>query len=102
MVSVVVVSNAETVNDAAVVVSFITAPEVAPARYVAVPLVGVEMARFEIVAVEGTTESIPRPNAETTTSARRLKFVFVDIDFLSSVVKETFPLTAGEEKLFAS
>jgi hypothetical protein len=34
-------------------------------------------------AVEGTTESIPKPNAATATSAMRLKVVFVDIYFLS-------------------
>jgi hypothetical protein len=34
-------------------------------------------------AVEGTTESIPKPNAATATSATRLKVVFVDICFLS-------------------
>jgi len=32
----------------------------------------------------------------------RLKVVFVDIDFLSLVVKKTFFVTAGKEWLFAS
>jgi len=50
----------------------------------------------------GTFPSNPKPNAETTTSARRLKVVFVDIDFLSLVVKKTFFFTAGKERLFAS
>jgi hypothetical protein len=35
------------------------------------------------VALDGTTESIPRPKAATATSATRLKVVFVDICFLS-------------------
>ena len=34
-------------------------------------------------AVDGATESIPKPNAATATSAMRLKVVFVDICFLS-------------------
>ena len=45
----------------------------------------------------GTFPSNPKPNAETTTSARRLKFVFVDIDFLSLVVDKTFSSTAGRD-----
>jgi len=49
-----------------------------------------------------TVTSIPKPNAETTTSAKRLKVVFVDIDFLSLVAKETFSFAAGKERLFAS
>jgi len=54
-------------------------------------------------AFTGDTDDIkPRPNAETATSAMRLKVVFVDIDFLSLVVNKTFLFTAGKEKLFAS
>jgi hypothetical protein len=45
-------------------------------------------------ADEGATERTPRPNAATATSAIRLKVVFVDILFLSVVVKRTFPLAA--------
>jgi hypothetical protein len=100
-VSVSVVNNPDTVNEPAVVVSFITAPEVAPDRKVAAPAVGVEIATSEIVADDGATESIPKPNAAITPSATRLKFVFVDIDFLSLVVSETFSLTAGKELIFA-
>jgi hypothetical protein len=55
----------------------------------------------EIAACEGATESIPKPNAAITPSARRLKFVFVDIDFLSLVVSKTFSPTAGKELIFA-
>jgi len=44
----------------------------------------------------------PMPNATTTPSAIRLKYVFVDILFLSLVVRETFSRTAGKEKSFAS
>jgi hypothetical protein len=44
-----------------------------------------------------TTESIPKPKVETATSAMRLRVVFVDICFLSLVVKETFSLTAGRD-----
>jgi hypothetical protein len=101
IVSVVVVIKPETVKDAAVVVSWLTAPDV-PLINVAVPAVGVEIATFEVVAFDGATDRNPSPNADTTTSARRLKFVFVDICFLSVVVKKTFPFTAGKEELFAS
>jgi hypothetical protein len=48
-------------------------------------------------AVDGATESIPKPKAAIAVIAIRLKNVFVDIDFLSLVVSETFPLTAGKE-----
>jgi len=44
-----------------------------------------------------TTDIRPKPNAETATSAMRLSVVFVDIDFLSLVVKKTFSSTAGKE-----
>jgi len=47
-------------------------------------------------------DNIPSPKADTTTSAMRLKIVFVDICFLSLVVKKTFSFTAGKEVLFAS
>jgi len=47
-----------------------------------------------IAADEGATEKTPRPNAATATSAMRLKVVFVDILFLSVVVKRTFLLAA--------
>jgi hypothetical protein len=105
IVSVSVVDNPDTVNEPAVVVSFITEPEVALAATelikVAAPAVGVEIATSEIVADDGATESIPKPNAAITPSATRLKFVFVDIDFLSIVVSKTFSLTAGKELIFA-
>jgi hypothetical protein len=43
------------------------------------------------VALEGTTESIPKPKAATATSAMRLIVVFVDICFLSISRSEEFP-----------
>jgi len=43
---------------------------------------------------DGATERTPRPNAATATSAMRLKVVFVDILFLSVVVKRTILLAA--------
>jgi hypothetical protein len=49
------------------------------------------------VAFDGTVAIRPNPNAETATSAMRLRVVFVDICFLSLVVNETFSLTAGRE-----
>jgi hypothetical protein len=46
------------------------------------------------VAVDGPEAITPRPNAATTASAIRLKFVFVDICFLSIVVMKTFSMAA--------
>ena len=43
-----------------------------------------------IAAFDGTELSTPRPNAATATSAMRLKFVVVDICFLSIVVSKYF------------
>jgi hypothetical protein len=94
--------SAVTVKDAAVVVSDLTADSVVPLMYVALPAVGVEIATLLTVAVDGAMDNIPSPSAETTTSARRLKFVLLDICFLSLVVKETFPFTAGKDRIFAS
>jgi hypothetical protein len=48
-----------------------------------------------IEACEGTELSTPRPNAATATSAMRLKFVVVDICFLSLVVNKYFSLAAS-------
>jgi hypothetical protein len=48
-----------------------------------------------VAAFEGTELSTPRPNAATATSAMRLKFVFVDICFLSLVVNKYFSLAAS-------
>jgi len=48
------------------------------------------------------TPRTPAPNAVTTTSAMRLKYVFVDILFLSLVVREAFSRTAGKGETFAS
>jgi hypothetical protein len=48
-----------------------------------------------IVACDGTELSTPRPNAATATSAMRLKFVVVDICFLSIVVTEYFSVAAS-------
>jgi hypothetical protein len=42
-------------------------------------------------ALDGTTESIPKPNDATATSAMRLKVVFVDICFLSISRALEFP-----------
>ena len=42
-------------------------------------------------ADDGATESVPKPNAATATSAMRLKVVFVDICFLSIRRVREFP-----------
>jgi hypothetical protein len=49
-----------------------------------------------VAADEGATESIPKPNAETATSAMRLRVVFVDICFLSLVDPRAFPESAWQ------
>jgi hypothetical protein len=56
----------------------------------------------KVAAEEGVTDNRPKPNADTATSAMRLIDVFVDICFLSLVVKKTLSLTAGKENFFAS
>jgi hypothetical protein len=42
-------------------------------------------------------DNSPKPSAETATSAMRLRVVFVDICFLSLVVKKNLFFTAGEK-----
>jgi hypothetical protein len=42
-------------------------------------------------ACEGATETKPKPNADTATSAMRLRSVFVDICFLSISRDQEFP-----------
>jgi len=54
------------------------------------------------VALEGTTDKRPKPNAATVTSATRLNVVFVDICFLSFVVIESFPTAAWNERVIPS
>ena len=98
IVSYEVVISAVTVNEAAVVVSELTPPD-KPEMKVAEPSVGVEIATLLTVADDGATDRNPKPNAETTTSAKRLKLVFFDIVFLSLVVTKTFFVTAGKEFL---
>jgi hypothetical protein len=44
-----------------------------------------------MAALDGATESIPKPNEATATSAMRLKVVFVDICFLSISRDREFP-----------
>jgi hypothetical protein len=47
-----------------------------------------------MTAFEGAEARTPNPNAATTASAIRLKFVLLDICFLSIVVTETFSVAA--------
>jgi len=65
-----------------------------------IALAGIEPNAFAEGAV--TNESVPKLNAETATSAMRLRVIFVDICFLSLVVEKTFFSTAGKERLLAS
>jgi len=60
----------------------------------AVPLVVVTVGPVQ-TACEGVELSTPIPNAATATSAMRLKFVFVDICFLSLVVTRNFLVAAS-------
>jgi hypothetical protein len=66
----------------------------------AVPTVGTVVGEVVLVnvavvaasaALDGATESIPKPNVATATSAMRLKVVFVDIFFLSFSREQEFP-----------
>jgi len=95
MESVVADCSAVIVIDApvAVPVSEFTSVVEVPRKGVA-PLV-TEIVTPETAAVAGTEERTPRPNAATATSAMRLKFVVVDICFLSLVVTRNFLVTAS-------
>jgi hypothetical protein len=54
-------------------------------------------------AEEGPDDRTPNPNAATNASAMRLNDVdLLVICFLSKVVNETFPFTAGKDSLFTS
>jgi len=82
------VAEKSTVTDPAVVES--------ANAIVAVPFAVVkDVDAFRIVALEGTELRTPRPKAATATSAIRLKFVFVDIYFLSLVVTRNFLVAAS-------
>jgi hypothetical protein len=71
-----------------------------------VPLATVPLAEADIVPVvdeavnvvatacAGTIDNRPKPNADTATSAMRLRSVFVDIFFLSLVELRNFPISA--------
>jgi hypothetical protein len=63
--------------------------------------IAVFAAAFEAGAA--TTDMSPPNNPTTAVCAMRFsRDVFVDIDFLSLVVDETFPTTAGKDWIFAS
>jgi hypothetical protein len=51
-------------------------------------------------ACEGAELSTPIPNAATATSAIRLKFVFVDIYFLSLVATRNFLVAALVKRIY--
>jgi hypothetical protein len=55
-----------------------------------------------LTACADGTDKKPTPIAAITPSATRLKNVFLDIYFLSIVVIETFPITAGKDEILAS
>jgi len=79
--------------------TLITPPR--PARATQEALIDALDAAFAAGAT--TVDKSPPTRATTAVCAMRLsRDVFVDIDFLSLVVKKTFSFTAGKEKLFAS
>jgi len=56
------------------------------------------VAGTKTAAFAGTIDKRPKPNADTATSAMRLRVVFVDICFLSiKVDSEAFPESAWRE-----
>jgi hypothetical protein len=71
-----------------------TAVAVSPAVIDAVEAARLIVAPACTSALDGPEAITPRPNAATTASAIRLKFVFVDICFLSIVVMKTFSMAA--------
>jgi hypothetical protein len=93
-------SGAEVISALIVIVSVATVPEgryTFTGTYEATPLRAAGRspttidAAVRAVAVEGTTDNIPKPKAATATSATRLKVVFVDICFLSISRTLEFP-----------
>jgi len=54
---------------------------------------------LSIEALDVAVDIKPNPKDATTTSAIRLKYVFVDIYFLSLVASKTFLEAAGEKRL---
>ena len=60
-----------------------------------VPVTIASVGSVKNVACDGTELRTPRPKAATATSAMRLKFVFVDICFLSLVVTRNFLVAAS-------
>ena len=89
----------ETVSDVAAVARYLTVIEPAVVEsdlaFVAVPATTVIVGAEFITAFDGTELRTPIPNAATATSAMRLKFVFVDICFLSLVVTRNFLVAAS-------
>jgi hypothetical protein len=63
----------------------------------------IELSGTAFDAGADTIETSPPTRATTATRAMRFsRDVFVDIDFLSLVVKKTFSFTAGKEEFLAS
>jgi hypothetical protein len=83
---------AEFVFQATVIVPAVLESELA---FVGVPFVIVSVGVVRYNACEGTELSTPIPKAAMATSAMRLKFVFVDICFLSLVVTRNFLVAAS-------
>jgi hypothetical protein len=78
----------------AVPVSGSTVPVAPPTLRFVAPAVVVNVTA-ETAADDGIAERTPKPNAATATSAMRLKFVVVDICFLSLVVTRNFLVAAS-------
>jgi hypothetical protein len=75
---------------------------VAESNTVAVPVAELNVNEFVILtACAVGVDNKPNPKAAITPSDMRLKNVFVDIYFLSIVVIETFPITAGKDEVLA-
>jgi hypothetical protein len=75
-------------------VTFKTPPKFARATQVAL------IDEFDAALADGNARVERIPPASATTAVRAIRFsrdVFVDIDFLSLVVDETFPPTAGKD-----
>jgi hypothetical protein len=103
IVKVKVITSSEPVDDAAPVVVTEITGDVSVVPTVPVVAAGVltETAVIAAAALAGATETRPKPNADTATSAMRLRSVFVDICFLSLVDPRTIRSSAWEISAFS-
>jgi hypothetical protein len=94
-------TRTESVDRPAIKLCVITAVAVSPTE-IASAAASIVNVLASTAALDGATESIPKPNAAIAVIAIRLKNVVFDITFLSCVVEKTFSPTAGKDLISAS